>query len=160
MVHRGTPCGPILGHAYGLMISDSFYSERSVGKHAEMTKVRSGPSVGHEVPLLREAPPSPQSCSLRVRGAPRVDRCLGDNQPWLGFPGLCQVASVLQTLCDPLDCSPPGSSVHGILQARTLESIAISSSRGSLNPGIEPASLSSLGLASGFFTSSAWASPP
>ena len=35
------------------------------------------------------------------------------------------------TLCNPMDCSPPGSSVHGILQARTLECIAISFSRGS-----------------------------
>ena len=30
------------------------------------------------------------------------------------------------TLCNPMDCSPPGSSVHGILQARTLEWVAIS----------------------------------
>ena len=35
------------------------------------------------------------------------------------------------TLCNPVDCSPPGSSVHGILQARILEWVAISSSRGS-----------------------------
>ena len=35
------------------------------------------------------------------------------------------------TLCDPKDCSPPGSSVHGILQARILEWVAISFSRGS-----------------------------
>ena len=34
-------------------------------------------------------------------------------------------------LCDPMDCSPPGSSVHGILQARILEWVAISFSRGS-----------------------------
>ena len=33
------------------------------------------------------------------------------------------------TLCDPLDCSPPGSSVHGILQARILERVARPSSR-------------------------------
>ena len=33
-------------------------------------------------------------------------------------------------LFDPMDCSPPGSSVHGILQARTLEWVAISYSRG------------------------------
>ena len=38
------------------------------------------------------------------------------------------------TLCDPLDSSPPGSSVHGILQARMLEWVAISSSRGSSWP--------------------------
>ena len=35
------------------------------------------------------------------------------------------------TLCDPMDCSPPGSSVHGILQVRILEQVAISFSRGS-----------------------------
>ena len=34
------------------------------------------------------------------------------------------------TLCDPVDCSPPGSSVHGILQARVPEWVAMSSSRG------------------------------
>ena len=34
-------------------------------------------------------------------------------------------------LCDPMDCSPPGSSVHGILQARILEWVAISYSSGS-----------------------------
>ena len=38
------------------------------------------------------------------------------------------------TLCDPMDCSPPGSSVHGILQARTEEWVAISFSRGSSWP--------------------------
>ena len=38
------------------------------------------------------------------------------------------------TLCDPMDCSAPGSSVHGILQARTLEWVAISFSRGSSQP--------------------------
>ena len=35
------------------------------------------------------------------------------------------------TLCNPIDCSPPGFSVHGILQARTLEWVAIPFSRGS-----------------------------
>ena len=37
-------------------------------------------------------------------------------------------------LCDPMDCSPPGSSVHGILQARILEWVAMRSSRGSSPP--------------------------
>ena len=37
-------------------------------------------------------------------------------------------------LCDPTDCSPPGSSVHGIFQARTVEWVAISFSRGSSRP--------------------------
>ena len=38
------------------------------------------------------------------------------------------------TLCDLVDCSPPDSSVHGILQARIVECIAISFSRGSSQP--------------------------
>ena len=37
-------------------------------------------------------------------------------------------------LCDTVDCSPPGSPVHGILQARVLEWVAISFSRGSSQP--------------------------
>ena len=47
---------------------------------------------------------------------------------------------LLPTLCDPLDCGPPGSSVHGILQARILEGVAISFSRDLPNPGTEPRS--------------------
>ena len=38
------------------------------------------------------------------------------------------------TLCDPMDCSPPGSSVHGILQGRVLEWVAFPFSRGSSQP--------------------------
>ena len=38
------------------------------------------------------------------------------------------------TLCNPTDCSPPGSSDHGIFQARIIEWVAISSSRGSSRP--------------------------
>ena len=41
------------------------------------------------------------------------------------------VAKSCLTLCNPMDCSPPGSSVHGILQARILEWVAIPFSRGS-----------------------------
>ena len=37
-------------------------------------------------------------------------------------------------LCDPMDCSPPGSPVHRILQARILEWVAMPSSRGSSQP--------------------------
>ena len=45
-----------------------------------------------------------------------------------------EVAQSCLTLCDPMDCSLPGSSVHGILQARVLEWVAISFSRGSSQP--------------------------
>ena len=43
----------------------------------------------------------------------------------------CQATKSCPTLCDSMDCDQPGSSVHGILQARILEWVAISSSRGS-----------------------------
>ena len=46
----------------------------------------------------------------------------------------CLVAKLCLTLCDPMDCSPPGSSVHGMSQARILEWVTISSSRGSSHP--------------------------
>ena len=59
-------------------------------------------------------------------------------------------------LCDPLDCSPPGFSVHGILQARILEWITMPSSRDLPDPGIEPASLASSAIAGRFFS----AEPP
>ena len=45
-----------------------------------------------------------------------------------------EVAQLCPTLCDPTDCSLQGSSVHGILQARVLEWVAISFSRGASQP--------------------------
>ena len=52
-----------------------------------------------------------------------------------------KVAQSCQTLCDPMDCSLPGFSIHGILQARILEWVGISFSRGDIpNPGIKPGS--------------------
>ena len=60
---------------------------------------------------------------------------------------LSEVTQSCPTLCDPVDCSLPGSSVHGILQARILEWVAISFSRGSSQPRIEHASLMSPALA-------------
>ena len=50
------------------------------------------------------------------------------------FKAQVLVAQSRLTLCDPTDCSPPGSSVHGILQARILEWVAIPFSRASSRP--------------------------
>ena len=47
---------------------------------------------------------------------------------------VCSVTQSHPTLCDPMDRSPPGSSVHRILQATVLERVAVSSSRGSSRP--------------------------
>ena len=52
-------------------------------------------------------------------------------------PCVCTDAQSCPALCDPMDCSPPGSSVHGIFQARILELVALSYSRGFLDPGTE-----------------------
>ena len=64
--------------------------------------------------------------------SPSVPSCGAD-------PGgvlVCFMLSCLSCvqLCDPMDCSPPGSSIHEIFQVRTLEWVAISSSRGSSEP--------------------------
>ena len=45
-----------------------------------------------------------------------------------------EITQSCQPLCDPVDCSPSGSSIHGIFQARILEWVAISLSRGSSQP--------------------------
>ena len=59
---------------------------------------------------------------------------------WLHPHKWSEVAQSCPALCNPVDCSPPGSSVHGILQARVLEWVAISFSRGSAWSGIKPRS--------------------
>ena len=115
-------------------------------------------------PFLPQGPPTPGATSqsifsrlVSLRSAPgfsllvsprdlgRVFLLLGTAQTGEAEVGprlssltdTCVHAQLLQscpTLCDPMDRSPPGSSVHGILQARILEWIAISSSRGSSQP--------------------------
>ena len=56
------------------------------------------------------------------------------------YQSCCSVAESCQTLCDLVDCSPPGSAVHGILQARILEWIAIPISSGSQRRNQTPVS--------------------
>ena len=76
----------------------------------------------------------------------------------MGLLCACVCAKSLQsypTLCDSVDCSPPGSSVHWTLQARIQERVAMLSSRGSFRPRDWTASVMSLAVAGGFFTTSA-----
>ena len=70
---------------------------------------------------------------------------------------VCVQAKSLQsclTLCRPIDYSPPGSSIHGILQARILEWAVIPPSKGSSWPRDQTRSLLSPALAGRFFTTS------
>ena len=53
---------------------------------------------------------------------------------WLVYAVLCLISQSFLTLCDSMDCSPPGFSVPGIFQARILAWVAISSPRGSSWP--------------------------
>ena len=83
----------------------------------------------------------PNSCVLLLTGeVMRIKTVPTSRLSWDSFHlmydayGCSLVAKSCLTLCDPMDCSPPGSSVCGILQARILEWVAIPSSRGSSWP--------------------------
>ena len=79
---------------------------------------------------------------------------------WYILLGICLAScmctvlrcSVMSTLCNPMNGSPPSSFVHGIFQARILAWVAISPSRGSSWPRIKPMSLVAPVLAGTFFT--------
>ena len=64
----------------------------------------------------------------------------------------CVFAQSYPTLCNPMDCSPPDFSVHGIFQARLLEWLSFPTPEDLLNPGIEPMLSAFPALAGGFFT--------
>ena len=69
---------------------------------------------------------------LRGQGGSCLCGTLGKEcRPFLGLKVKVLVTLSGPTLCNPMDCSPPGSSVHRILQARLLEWVTISFSRGS-----------------------------
>ena len=63
------------------------------------------------------------------------------------------------TLCNPMDCSLPGSSVHGILQARILEWLSCSPPGDLSDPGIEPTSPAAPALQVDCLPLSPWGSP-
>ena len=85
----------------------------------------------------------------RVHGRLRGGRLLSAQ---CGETWCACVLSHIRLFCDPVDCSPPGSPVRGILQVRTLEWAAIPLLQGNLpDPGTEPASFRSC-IADRFFT--------
>ena len=113
----------------------------------------------HNTPVQNPLPPTKSSWHF-------AHTC---NATYMLFPGtartrvhnsaLCYcsvVFSHVRLFCGSTDCSPPGSSVHGILQASILEWVAVSSSRDLPSPGIELVSPVSPALTGRFFT----AKPP
>ena len=73
----------------------------------------------------------------------------------LKVPVCCVLNHFYPALCDPMNCSLPDSSVHGILQARMLEWVPFPLPGNLPNPGIEPRLFVSSELSDGFFTTSA-----
>ena len=73
-------------------------------------------------------------------------------EPCVTLNCACLVTQLCLTLCDPMDCSPPGSSVHGISQARYSSGLPCPPPGELPNPGIEPASPVFPALACRFFT--------
>ena len=121
------------------------------GNHSKVTcgalselAVKTRPLKWRQDPVKRKAPDS-QRGALSCTTAPvRTGHC--QVVPCCA----CMLSHV--RLCNPMDCSPPGSSVHGISQAGTLEWVAISSSEDPAIPGIEPTSPVPPALAGEFFT--------
>ena len=104
------------------------------------------------------SPDTPQFSSID----PRFETCCSFSVYNL-VQGACVYAKLLQsclTLGNPMNCSPPGSSVHGILQAKIWSRLPCPPSGDLLNPGIEPMSLMTPVLAGGFFTISATLEAP
>ena len=68
-----------------------------------------------------------------------LEDCLTSGEKSLVYSSVSEIAQSCPTLCDPMGCSLPGSSVHGIFQARILEWVAISFfMRSSLTQGLNP----------------------
>ena len=90
---------------------------------------------------LQEIVKDREAWHVAVHGMAKSQTQLSDSTTTTIHTCVCVlVAQSYPPLCDPMDCSLPGSSVHGILQARILEWFAIPFSRGSSNPGTEPRS--------------------
>ena len=90
---------------------------------------------GHELLLLSHFS-RVQLCVTPQMAAHQAPPSLGFSRQehWSGLPFLSpvhesEVTQLCLTPCNPMDCSPPGSSTHGIFQARVLEWVAISFSR-------------------------------
>ena len=140
------PSGPPICPVFQRMLSDACPKEVSSGPLKAESPGRSTLSVKVHCAIQGTRAPSPhgqgQDTQPRLIFALRVEMnhlLVGGASPDPLSPPVpvspclstCSVAQLCPTLRDPTDCSLPGSSVHGILQARILECVAMPSSRGS-----------------------------
>ena len=104
-------------------------------------------------PALPFSPPRQQLLHFLLK-------CLSHFHPLLWPPilkprahlSLACIDQSCPTLCNPMDCSPPGSSVHGIFQARILDGLPFHTPGDLLDPGMKPMSPESPVLRGGYFT--------
>ena len=115
--------------------------EMSIGESKDSwSKAALCPPIPHPgfriSPVLQESsPPYPgQLPSLSRTASPVGPHPLNAEFPKTQWPQKVKVTQLWPTLCDPMDGSLPGSSAHGILQARILEWVAVPFSRGSSQP--------------------------
>ena len=101
----------------------------------QVSTLKSKGCHGDLFPSKLQPRPSENSCkSMRTRQARVSEQKESSFKLTRSLFVLCLAAQSCLPPCDPMDCSPPGSSVHGILQARILEWVAMPSSRGSSQP--------------------------
>ena len=99
-----------------------------------------------------------RTLEFKVWGRGRLSKlATPDQRPHVSSWGMLGTQSLQScpTLCNPIDCSPPGFFVHGILQTRIRSGLPCPYPGDLPNPGIEPSSLTSPELAGRFFTTSA-----
>ena len=96
-------------------LQDEKLEFRQLGNRQDQAKPK--PLCGWK--LSQRSHPSPSDCLI----------CCCVSSATQNVCGVCVCAQSCLTLCDPMDCSPPGFSVHGIFQARILEWLAIFFSR-------------------------------
>ena len=144
-----------MGFPYSSVGKESAFNAGDLGSIPGLGR---SPGEGNGKPLqysCLENPMGREAWQATVHGVTRVGHDLVTKPP---PPLLYMHAKWLEsctTFCDPVDCSPLGSSVHGIFQATILECVAISYSMGSSGPRDKTHISMSPALAGGFFTTSA-----
>ena len=112
------------GHHWAHMLCSVLYHcARCPGRYSSYLQECSSPGRGKDMHLAPKIQREDMMNSIykRYHGRPSICCC-------------CLIAKLCLTLCNPMDYSLPGSSVHGIFQARILKWVAISFSRGSSWP--------------------------
>ena len=135
--------------------------EQEHGRDHRARQLGSAQQEDSQLPVHTAWHPGRQQVPTRTRVPNKttvVAETSGENWQLLKHPAeLCPnrsevlVTQSCPTLCTPMDCGPPGSSVHGVLQARILEGVTMPSSRGSSWPRDGTVSLAAPALAGDFF---------